>query len=510
MLIEHALKYANYGWHVFPIRGKRPLVEWRDASTADPEQVRALFESHPDATGIGLDCGKSSLVVIDVDDWDGFSDLTARLDAIPPTATTTTGGGGMHLLFHASDVRVRNSASKLAKGVDVRGDGGYIVLPPSAHDSGDVYAWSSRTAPAPLPGDLLRMLTPPPPSAPVVTSTAGQDRWGEQVLAAEVGRMAMASEGTRNQTLYEAALKVLSAVKGGHIDRTRAEQALLTAGMQAGLDEHESHRTIRSADGDAIVRHPQANSRLAPTAPLPPLDAGANDELLTIGQLQQMKQAPWLLGGKIPAGFTVLYGPPAVGKTFVAVDWCLTLAATQDRPVLYLPGEGLSGLGARMTAWMKHHPEHAPGDKIIVSRQLPPLSTTEGVTQLARWVEQKEPALVVLDTWARALGGAEENSASETGAAIAVMDRLRATYDTSTLVLHHPGKHNAGVERGSGALRGAADAMWTVQRDPANVMELIVSCSKMKDHEEPGPYRYLMEPDRDLGSVWLRSPGGIR
>lgn len=130
-----ALNYAARGWPVFPCKpgGKAPLTRrgHLDAST-DPEQIAAWWTAHPDAN-IGVPTGeRSGLLVLDVDDPAGLDALEAERGELPATRTHSTGSGGMHYLYrYPAGAEIRNSAGKLARGLDVRGEGGYVVVPPS-------------------------------------------------------------------------------------------------------------------------------------------------------------------------------------------------------------------------------------------------------------------------------------------------------------------------------------------------------------------------------------------
>ncbi len=169
-MLEAALGYARRGWPVFPCapREKKPLTPHgcRDA-TVDPEQIRAWWQRWPDAN-IGLATGGCGLVAIDIDPGKGGTDtwaeLRRRLDIDDGTVTAVTGGGGKHLLYRAPEgIRIPNSVGKLGAGVDVRGDGGYIVVPPSVHPNGTPYRWETGYSPddrgpLPLPQPLLRLL----------------------------------------------------------------------------------------------------------------------------------------------------------------------------------------------------------------------------------------------------------------------------------------------------------------------------------------------------------------
>lgn len=160
--------YAARGWFVFPLeaRGKRPITAhgFKDATT-DADTIAAWWDANP-AANIGLDCGRSGLVVIDLDGGEGIANWNALQDRlqIPPhvTAIARTGSGqGAHLYYRApAGVEIRNSASKIAKSIDVRAQGGYVVLPPSVTEQ--PYVWQiDPDEISPLPDALLHLLTEP-------------------------------------------------------------------------------------------------------------------------------------------------------------------------------------------------------------------------------------------------------------------------------------------------------------------------------------------------------------
>jgi len=155
-MLRAALSYAARGVPVFPCEpsGKRPLTAngfW-DATT-DRALIRGWWGRWPEAN-VGVPTGRASgLLVLDVDAAEGLesiAELELLLGQAPPTARAITGRGGEHLYFRApSDVEVRNSAGFLGAGLDVRGEGGYVIVPPSR--TAQAYRCVERSPP---PGGL--------------------------------------------------------------------------------------------------------------------------------------------------------------------------------------------------------------------------------------------------------------------------------------------------------------------------------------------------------------------
>ncbi len=185
-----ALGYAARDWLVLPLHtsidgrcscgkadcsniGKHPRTEHglKDA-TRDESTIRQWWARYPDAN-IGVATGvDSNLVVVDVDPRHGgddtLADLIAQHGPLPATVESLTGGGGRHILFaHPGNGQViRNSIGEIGPGLDIRSDGGYVVVPPSVHASGRQYTWEISSEPddvplAPLPPWLLDLIMQP-------------------------------------------------------------------------------------------------------------------------------------------------------------------------------------------------------------------------------------------------------------------------------------------------------------------------------------------------------------
>ncbi len=166
---QAALAYARKGKKVFPINplGKAPLTAhgFKDA-TSDHEQIRSWWRRWPDAN-IGMPTGEESgVVVLDVDPRNGgtesFYELNEKYGRIPDTLRQKTGGQGSHFLFeYPNGTSIRTTTLNGHHGIDVKADGGYILLPPSKTKTR--YAWvNPRVKPAPLPAWLLDLIVEKP------------------------------------------------------------------------------------------------------------------------------------------------------------------------------------------------------------------------------------------------------------------------------------------------------------------------------------------------------------
>lgn len=202
-----ALYYASMGLPVLPVKpkGKAPLTAHgcKDATT-DTEQIVKWWESWPDANiGIATGVGDRPLCVLDVDikhDQGKFGDesleeLVKQNGQLPETWLCLTGGGGLHYYFFCNDPTVTVGANVLP-GLDFRGRGGYVVAPPSLHESGNRYEWEASNdpgdgaIPADIPGWLHDLLAN-----------------GKQKIAKKTTAEAPESvtEGGRNQEMFRLA-----------------------------------------------------------------------------------------------------------------------------------------------------------------------------------------------------------------------------------------------------------------------------------------------------------------
>lgn len=196
-----ALDYARRGWRVLPITpGKKhpPIPAWQDAATTDAEMITSWFTGLYRGHGVGIATGAASGIwVLDVDDFDALRDLERRHAELPETLTSITGSGGYHLIFAwPGDGRVirNNAGTRLGAGLDVRGDGGQIVAPPSVHPNGQAYEWDQGQGdePVPAPEWLLELVCDRKPAQPQprprveVEGDRPGDRWAAETDWADI------------------------------------------------------------------------------------------------------------------------------------------------------------------------------------------------------------------------------------------------------------------------------------------------------------------------------------
>ena len=229
---------------VFPVRAdKRPACPHglRDA-TSDSAGIRELWRRRPGPL-VGVSTGAASGVdVLDIDPRHGGGDwLAVHRERLPVTRTHATRSGGRHFLF-ATIPWLRNTASKLAPGIDTRATGGYVIWWPAAG-----FPVANPDALADWPPWLLDQLLPLPrrpiEGAPLVDA----DRYVRAALTSARKHIAAAPIGTRNETLYREAISLARFVVADALGTHDLGDALIDAAAAAGLGQREIVATIMSA-----------------------------------------------------------------------------------------------------------------------------------------------------------------------------------------------------------------------------------------------------------------------
>jgi hypothetical protein len=313
--IEAALAYADRDWHVIPLRPgtkipaapNHPASEcdhtdprcypthtgWEARATTNPDRIIKAWSTRP--WGIGIACGPSRLVVVDLDiakngQPSGAATL-ARLEAeageaLPPTWTVATPSGGRHLYYQTSDdVTLTNTAGHVGPGIDTRAVGGQVVAPPTTLPTGP-YTVNATSDVAPLPPWFSNLLTAEQPGGGAEpggrtthhprTDQAGSrlDDWRvaayvDGAIQAEVARLlTLNGPGSRNRTLFIVAANLGELIAAGVADETDVVHALeSTLPHLIGLSTPKHRFTW--AEGTRTIRSGLARGRRRPRQ-LPP------------------------------------------------------------------------------------------------------------------------------------------------------------------------------------------------------------------------------------------------
>ena len=274
-----------------------------------------------------------------------------------------------------------------------------------------------------------------------------------------------------------ASMPTLEAAVASGLAKKAQQSPNMMATVQAAYDGGQSHKS----DGAA----PNQSQK----------DDGDVFQLLDATALRNLPPPQWLVDGIIPdKGLTFLYGQRGKGKSFVTLDAALHIASgskwlgrdTKAGGVIYCAGEGLAGYGVRVEGWARSY-----GGRDIDNFRLMPLVPNfrdeKEVAKLARTIKQNlgDAKLIIIDTVARAIPGAEENSSKDMGLFVAACDAIRQTCGVAVIGVHHSGKDDERGMRGSSALEGAGDAVIHLKRLEGNLVE--ITSDKMKDGEEFKP-----------------------
>ena len=228
-------------------RGKHPCGRWSRDSTSSPEVIRAAL-SHG-LRNLGIDCGKSGLLVVDEDRPGAFESYAASAGHVVPVTFTVTTGKGRHVYFRQPPgVLLGNGTGALSgRGMDVRGNGGFVVGPDSVHHAGVRYTPVDAAAPVVSAPDWLAgaLITPPAtaPGHPGLRLHGSPDAR----LRGLVATVLDARVGERNNLLHWASCRAAEMMVAGQLDRDAAVDVLARAGEAVGLGAGEVQATIASA-----------------------------------------------------------------------------------------------------------------------------------------------------------------------------------------------------------------------------------------------------------------------
>jgi hypothetical protein len=548
---------------ITPGQKEPPLIKgWQDKATSDPAIVGQWWAQWPDANigtkapfGLDIDTKNGK---------DGFATLAtleAKHGPLPETLTARTPSGGLHK--HFDGPVVGNSASKIGPGLDIRSGNGYLVMPPSRTAAG-VYEWVSRAPIAKATpwlidaaggskvyeerpveteitleqrADLESALAHPALLASVGTNEAwsavgyallslgdvGFELWekfseaaanpnpGAETAATWWGKHKNSKTRSDYRSIFVRA-RVLgwkNPNPGGSIDPK-------TIGFGKGPLPAGASLTpiVKPAAAAAPTTHTQQGAAAA-GAPPPP-----TSRFPLINAWKYAEDGPdpeWLVWEWLPElGVGMLYGKSSVGKTFYVIDLVMAIvlglphgpeARKVRKPgrVVYVVAEGQGGFRKRIRAYRKHFektlPPDCPAPELIV---VPPNLMEQGDAQAVLdsiATGGKTADLIIIDTLAASVAGADENSNDDMGT---FMRNCRAIADAMkgfVLFIHHTGKDEGRGHRGAYALFANSETVIEVKKHTEGSVATI---TKQKDGEEGIQLAFRLErvelPPRGAGA----------
>lgn len=512
-LLECALNYRDLGWSVIPIKpdgSKRSAVLWTKYQTELPskEEIFNWFTGMYRGYNIGVVTGKVSQVwVLDLDNKDhengleSFAALEKQFGVASDTLSSVTGGGGKHY-FYYYDEPISNSSGSIGSGIDVRGNGGYVLVPPSTHQSGTNYSWDTdpmehdpQTAPYWLSDFAIcgRNMTK---SVSTPTPTQSFTDFGKLIDGREKYMAAMVFATIKNLSANKNRIPTEDEVFDDAWPMYESKVATRGESLEAeGRGETAMREKIRyTLKKFASDYDPQHFSKPEPIKKKSPITIIKWAEL-------QTSSVSWLVDNILPANsFAALYGAPGTFKSFVAMYLSSAIASGTEfmgkecvqGSVVYVAGEGGHGLKARKDAlfWKYNLDYDLPVYFIKQQLDLRNGSSVEPLFDAITALNIK-PSLVIIDTLARAFSGGNENSSEDMGGFIQHCGVLQQRLETSVLVVHHSGKDKAQGLRGHSSLLGAVDTELETSRLGKEENRLgKVAITKQKDGEDNVVYGF--------------------
>ena len=323
-ILDAALDYAAAGYSVIPVRfDKTPYTPHglKDASQ-DPDTIRKWWETWPDAN-VAIACGRMSgnLVVLDVDMKNGKNGKRsieiweAEHGDFPATVMANTPSGGMHYYFRVEDPSQYKNTVEALVGVDIRGDGAYVLVYPSGvGGDGKMYTWRHGVS-------CTETAEVAEANESVLELLRKNSRDSKQHDAAKRQRVDMhhVPEGQRNDTLFRFASKMVGSgiSRDAALEGARAEVAT----WDNPLPDFEIVKTVDSAYNSYQPNEQNVYSDIEPEP---------NDDDIVVHTLDEFeeKDIEWLIPGYVPKEqITIVAGTGGVGKTSVWVSLVADLSS---------------------------------------------------------------------------------------------------------------------------------------------------------------------------------------
>lgn len=500
-MMDAALQYAHMGLRVIPLHGKRPYFEsWTEVATTDDKLINKWWSQEPKAN-VGIATGaQSNIFVVDVDPRSGGEEsidtLFSRHGRFPSTWTDITGSGGTHYYFRYPAFKVGNSAG-LYPGIDIRGDGGQVVAPPSIHpDTGRRYMWDGIEDPsseplAEAPLWLLELLAPK--VAKEHFSVAAKIPHGVQhhtlvSLAGAMRRLGLTAEEIAPTLQRVNASRCEQPGPVHNIDKI-AQSVMRYQPHDKAIYNQASTlwRLTREAEEKverAKAKQTEQERRMAP------IDG------YTLFK-KDLKPANEIIEGLLYNGLTILAGPPKSGKSWIVLGMAIGVACKGK----FVSAKNVTAPGrVGYFALEESETRTASRLKMLCLQNDISLQNIEfhykinpiqkgGLSDLEAYLERSHPTLVIIDTLTAfvtgdANGRIDPNVFQSEYRNIKALQELCIKYETAILVVHHTNKVGGGgigAVAGTHGLTAAADSVWTLKKQPAKRALLEVTGREVED-----------------------------
>ncbi len=493
---------VDLGFSLFPVhpRDKLPAISWKAFQSERPSPAMVAEWANG-----GYNCGIvtgaiSNLVVLDCDSLEAVEEAH-RLGGNGDTVTVKTAKGA-HFYFCHPGALVPNRTG-LLPGMDLRGDGGFIVAPGSIHPSGGIYEWINHPAwheIAPMPGWLASHLERKAQPATVIPASraVAESAYGLSARDRELTALRNTAQGQRNDRLNQStfALAQLSAAGGLDSEKTRA--MLRAVALEIGLEPDETERTLASG-WEAGLREPRIPAKVS---------TSAAPRIISAPALAAMNFPPlrWAIPGLLPEGLAILAGKPKFGKSFLCIQLGAAIAAGEGGAlgveidagdVLYC---ALEDSPRRLHARLKQiYPFGGLPERLHLATEWPRLGQG-AVEALDDWCdEHPETRLIILDTWraikpqASGRGSAYDEDAT---AAAPLLEFTKRRSGLAVIVVHHVRKMDAedifDTISGTHGLTGIFDTQMVIARHGGSV-KLAAQGRDLEGYEK------LLDRDRRTG-----------
>lgn len=464
-----ALYYGTKGLAVFPCASdKTPLTKhgFKDATT-DLTQISKWWQQDPNAL-IGMPTGEvTGIDVLDIDDPEEF-DKQCEQDLSANTTVKTR--KGRHIWFKRDRSQPLTSRVRPIPGADTRGDGGYVIVPPSSLADG-AYYFERHEPLKPMPADLMcRVIKKPKPKTSEAASAGKASKlafcsiYADKALQSECQAILNAKDGAQEFTLNTAALKIGSLVAGGELDRATAHNELMAAAMQ--MVDFDTANPWTESQLDAKIRRGLNHGALSPrSAPQSSIHGGITAQELSHKYFAPLK---WIVPNVLPEGCYLLTARPKVGKSWLGLQTSLAVAlgletlgqqVSQGKAIYLALEDNQRRLQDRLR---QLRPGGFATPNLILFTEWPRFDAG-GLDKLKELIEREKPKLIVIDTLAKVRPAQTNSNVYEQDyKALAPLTELANRNRCCIVVVHHNRKGKSDVDAleqisGSLGLVGAVD-----------------------------------------------------